>query len=488
MNKDSDRDIVAIRYNLLNLQDTIQFKNGNEIINHYNTAGQKLQSDYYTSLLTLTPIAEGQVLNPENGYSDVAYSFTGTAYVGNIEYSIYKNKSPGQGGVGWVYANVFTPQRMYNSEGYVDNISISISTLMTNGVRYNYFRKDHLGNNREVWNGVRKNYTGTVKEQASTRQRTQYYPSGLPWASNTGDNPGVQERKYNGKEFVEMHGFDTYDYGARGYYPAMGRFKCVDPLAEIDYSVSPYAYCKGNPINRIDPTGMTSTEEYMQEHGGADAYEREYTAPEDNKENNDNSAQNQKQQTVDCLDALKNSYTGFNNIMQQFAENVLDLFAQKKETTLPDGKKTESYEARDFTPDYVSVDLSGSAYIPFVPSIGGGFDLSLGYVKNDGLFLLGGTRVGAGYDFSITGGLSLGLYTGNYKPSAMSLTGLGAYQTLGIGIFSLGSNQNLTLRNGIPSLGSQWIINSISAGVGLTPVNGSIGISNTFQPYYLYKK
>jgi len=30
----------------------------------------------------------------------------------------------------------------------------------------------------------------------------------------------------------------------------------VDPLAEMDYSVSPYAYCAGNPVNMIDPTGM----------------------------------------------------------------------------------------------------------------------------------------------------------------------------------------------------------------------------------------
>jgi len=53
-----------------------------------------------------------------------------------------------------------------------------------------------------------------------------------------------------------MHGFDTYDYGVRGYHPASGRFMTVDPLAEKYYSISPYAYCAGNPVNRIDPNGM----------------------------------------------------------------------------------------------------------------------------------------------------------------------------------------------------------------------------------------
>jgi len=53
-----------------------------------------------------------------------------------------------------------------------------------------------------------------------------------------------------------MNGYDTYDYGARGYYPAMGRFMSVDPMAELYYNVSPYLYCKGNQVNMIDPTGM----------------------------------------------------------------------------------------------------------------------------------------------------------------------------------------------------------------------------------------
>jgi RHS repeat-associated protein len=103
-----------------------------------------------------------------------------------------------------------------------------------------------LGNNREVWRASSK----------TTIQRTQYYASGLPWETTPADNLSLQPYKYNGKEFVEMHGYDTYDYGARGYYAAMGRFTSVDPHAEKYYSISPYAYCAGNPVNRIDPDGM----------------------------------------------------------------------------------------------------------------------------------------------------------------------------------------------------------------------------------------
>jgi RHS repeat-associated protein len=86
------------------------------------------------------------------------------------------------------------------------------------------------------------------------QQVTQYYPSGLPWWE--GRMAETQNRKFNGKEFVEAHGYDTYDYGARGYYPAIMRFTTVDPLAEKYYSVSPYAYCGNNPVKYIDPDGL----------------------------------------------------------------------------------------------------------------------------------------------------------------------------------------------------------------------------------------
>jgi hypothetical protein len=47
-----------------------------------------------------------------------------------------------------------------------------------------------------------------------------------------------------------------YDYGARWYDPAIGRWTSVDPLAETMASWSPYNYVLGDPISLTDPTGM----------------------------------------------------------------------------------------------------------------------------------------------------------------------------------------------------------------------------------------
>ncbi len=215
---DLDRGISAIRYNCLNLPDTIQFDNGNQIIHHYDALGTKLGSRYYTCrTTTVVPIGVVVENNAVNSY------VSGTDYAGSVEYTVWGNDNR-------------SVNRIQNSEGY--------SLFLSPVEHYQfYYCRDHLGNNREVWCSV----------DGSTIQRTQYYPSGLPW--DEGEGKSEQPYKYNGKEFVEMHGWDTYEYGARGYYPAMGRFTVVDPLAEKYYSVSPYAYCGGNPISRIDIDG-----------------------------------------------------------------------------------------------------------------------------------------------------------------------------------------------------------------------------------------
>ena len=112
---------------------------------------------------------------------------------------------------------------------------------------HHYHIKDLLGNIRETYVHPETGYKECI-------QRTQYYPSGLPWAEAM--VPAEQPYKYNSKEFVEMHGLDEYDSKARWYYPAICRTTTMDPLAEKYYSTSPYAWCKGNLVNNIDPFGM----------------------------------------------------------------------------------------------------------------------------------------------------------------------------------------------------------------------------------------
>ena len=90
---------------------------------------------------------------------------------------------------------------------------------------FRYFNRDHLGNVREV-----------VSEKGEVKQINAYYPFGTPIYA-LGTNESQQRYKYNGKEFDELHGLNTYDYGARQYAPLLPQWDRVDPLAEKYYGV-----------------------------------------------------------------------------------------------------------------------------------------------------------------------------------------------------------------------------------------------------------
>ncbi len=148
------------------------------------------------------------------------------------------------------------------SEGYVSHTKGSYSYV------YNY--TDHLGN-------VRMSYTKNPANPSELKiiEENHYYPFGLKHENYNSEEflfekkggnlqlraPVVKEvlpyqYKYNGKEFQDELGLNLYDFGARNYDPALGRWMNIDPLAEKGRRWSPYNYAMDNPVYFIDPDGM----------------------------------------------------------------------------------------------------------------------------------------------------------------------------------------------------------------------------------------
>lgn len=249
MTADLDRDIVAIRYNMLNLPDTVQFRNGSAIVNYYTADGKRTGSKYLTPLTTVV-IPAGQTFGSTSGTA--AMSSHVTARRGSLEYAGADFESD-------------TLIRIHNGDGYLD----------CSEQDFRYFVRDYQGNIRTVYGSAvaklipveppfsltNRGAIGGDKppirpkpiEHTVTYQRMQYYPFGLPYEAHY--QPEEQPYKYGGKEFIELHGYDSYDFDARMYYPALCRFMTMDPLCEKYYSISPYAYCNNNPVNYVDPDG-----------------------------------------------------------------------------------------------------------------------------------------------------------------------------------------------------------------------------------------
>ena len=164
------------------------------------------------STITYTYGADGTKLRTVH---KIGSTTTTTDYCGNV---IYENG---------------TQKLLLTEEGYIN---------LTGTQQYHYYLKDHQGNNRVVIN-----QSGTVEET------NHYYPFGGVF----GTTGNTQPYKYNGKELDTKQGLNWYDYGARHYDAALGRFTTNDRFAEKYYSMSPYQYGANNPVNNIDVNGDT---------------------------------------------------------------------------------------------------------------------------------------------------------------------------------------------------------------------------------------
>ena len=142
---------------------------------------------------------------------------------------------------------------------------------------YLFFLRDHLGSVRVV-----------ARPDGKAVQVNHYYPYGMAFAGgrmsgNAGAHPvegGVsvaggsleigggtggmelarpgasQPYRFLGNELYTSNSLGLYDFSARMYDPALGRFLSVDPMAESYRHLSPYAYCAGNPVVYVDKDGQ----------------------------------------------------------------------------------------------------------------------------------------------------------------------------------------------------------------------------------------
>ncbi len=222
---DANKGITAIVYNHLNLPTKITFGTNGTIDYLYNAVGKKLRKI----------VTEGASVNTTDYLDGYQYDQTGTT--------------------GTVVLDFFP-----HAEGYVKN------TVVNNVNVYSYVFNytDHLGNIRLSY-GLQNNVLTILEEN-------NYYPFGLKHRNynvtrkqynNVGGALEIEDcvncsykYKYNGKEYQDELGLNMYDYGARNYDPALGRWMNMDPLAEQYRRWSPYNYVMNNPNVFVDPDGM----------------------------------------------------------------------------------------------------------------------------------------------------------------------------------------------------------------------------------------
>jgi RHS repeat-associated protein len=154
-----------------------------------------------------------------------------------------------------------TLQFIQHAEGYVKYTAGGSSGFYN----YVYHIKDHLGN-------IRVTFTKQLTyNTAKLLKENHYYPFGLKHPYNStefdyyyntstsslsiGPMTNSNRYQYNSKEWQNELSLNLYDYGARMFDPAIGRWGVVDPLAEKFPNVTPYRYGLNNPIKYIDIDG-----------------------------------------------------------------------------------------------------------------------------------------------------------------------------------------------------------------------------------------
>ncbi len=130
------------------------------------------------------------------------------------------------------------------SEVYFGFAAARKGRMKFNGYEPQYYITDHLGSTRTI-----------VKPKATVVAEFDYMPYGTQHI--VAEAPTAEaDYKYTGKEQQGAFGmYSLYDSQARFQYVKDGIFLSHDPLYGNFSDISPYMYCGGDPINRVDQDG-----------------------------------------------------------------------------------------------------------------------------------------------------------------------------------------------------------------------------------------
>ena len=255
MIRDDNKNIRSIVYNHLNLPTKIVFQNGGDfpsISYLYTATGKKVAKtvniasrnsinytvdyldgyQYESGKLLFFPTAEGYVKYTEGVSNPFDYVFNYTDHLGNVRLSYGINPATG---------------------------------LLKKMEENNYypFGLKHGSYNTEKMIIVPRPEPGPAVSAKFMMQKIDVLAAAMELPPGEMITPEIYSGynyKFNGKELQDELGLNMYDYGARNYDPALGRWMNIDPLAEKFPSWSPYSFCYNNPMRYTDPTGMAPTD------------------------------------------------------------------------------------------------------------------------------------------------------------------------------------------------------------------------------------
>ncbi|WP_165396096.1 DUF6443 domain-containing protein [Flavobacterium sp. J27] len=229
MTKDDNKGITNIVYNHLNLPTEILFGT-NKIEYLYNAVGQKV----------VKKVTENSVV-------------TTTTYLGGgfqYENSVLQFFPHAEG---YVKQHLGAYSYVFNYTDHLGNIRLSYSDIDGNGILGDEYVQEcftQTGRDGSPQTFCNDYFISPILEESH------YYPFGLKHQGyNTDSTQPNYNYKYNGKELQTELGLNMYDYGARNYDPALGRYFTIDNFSEAFYNINPYQYTANNPVKFIDVNG-----------------------------------------------------------------------------------------------------------------------------------------------------------------------------------------------------------------------------------------